>query len=159
MKRQLARRQRAVPICQRKLALVPLQLVNPVWVHDDAVDFNRHLQRFTLPPPSTPAQLEDAVARQNSDLLDRRRPLWRLFVIDGPLSGQWAYCTQVHHAVLDGLAGVLLAQALFDVTQKPCAMPRLAPEPWHHPGRGWRQPRSNTTLRSTSSCCAIRPMW
>ena len=57
---------------------------------------------------STPAQLEDAVARQNSDLLDRRRPLWRLFVIDGPLSGQWAYRTQVHHAVLDGLAGVLL---------------------------------------------------
>ena len=50
MKRQLARRQRAVPICQRKLALVPLQLVNPVWVHDDAVDFNRHVQRFTLPP-------------------------------------------------------------------------------------------------------------
>ena len=45
MKRQLARRQRAVPICQRKLALVPLQLVNPVWVHDDAVDFNRHVQR------------------------------------------------------------------------------------------------------------------
>ena len=134
LKRQMTSGLRAAPVFQRKLAPMPLQLANPVWVHDDAVDLDHHVQRLTRPPPGTQAQLEDTVARLRSDLLDRSRPLWRLFVIDGLHSGQWTCYIKLRHAVLDGQAGVLLAQALFDVTKKPRAMPRLAADPGKHPG-------------------------
>ncbi len=93
-------------------------------------------RRVTLPPPGTQAQLEDLTGRLHSVLLDRSRPLWRLYVIDGLASGQAGYYVKVHHAVLDGQAGVLLAQALFDVTPRPRATPRTrgGPAPAEHPG-------------------------
>ena len=100
---------------------MPLQFANPVWVDDDKVDLDYHVQRVTLPRPGTLAQLEDCAGRLHSELLDRSRPLWRLYVIDGLQTGQVGYYIKVHHAVLDGQAGVLLAQALFDVTPKPRA--------------------------------------
>ena len=107
------------PVLTRKLAPMPLQFANPVWVEEDRLDLDYHVQRVTLPSPGTQAQLEDCVGRLHSELLDRSRPLWRMAVIDGLQSGQVAYYFKVHHAVLDGQAGVLLAQALFDVTPKP----------------------------------------
>jgi WS/DGAT/MGAT family acyltransferase len=96
-----------------------------------------HVQHVKLPRPGTLAQFEACAAQLHAELLDRSRPLWRLVVIDGLQSGQVGYYIQVHHAVLDGQAGVLLAQALFDVTPKPRAVSRprrtaLA----EHPGTG-----------------------
>lgn len=137
VKRQMKQRLHLAPIFQRKLALMPLQFANPAWVNDDAVDLDYHVQRATLPAPGGQAELEDFAARRHSELLDRSRPLWRLWVIDGLASGQAGYYIKVHHAVLDGQAGVLLAQALFDLTPVPRAVPRarrkLAAE---HPGMG-----------------------
>jgi WS/DGAT/MGAT family acyltransferase len=119
IKRQLRRRLHLAPIFERKLAPMPLQFANPVWVQDDAVDLDHHVQRITLPGPGGQAELEDCVARLHGELLDRSRPLWRLYVLDGLASGQVGYYMKVHHAVLDGQAGVLLAQVLFDLTPKP----------------------------------------
>lgn len=136
LKRQMAGRLRLAPIFQRKLAPMPLQFANPVWVHDDAVDLDHHVQRISLPPPATLAQLEDCAARLHSELLERDRPLWRLYVIDGLDTGQVAYYFKVHHAVLDGQSGALLAAALFDLTPKPPAMRRVRHplrEPAEHP--------------------------
>ena len=90
--------------------------------------------------PGTQAQLEDCVGRLHSVLLDRSRPLWRMAVIDGLQSGQVAYYFQIHHAVLDGQAGVLLSQALFDLTPTPRAMPRGA-------GAACRAPRPGRARR------------
>ena len=134
VKRQMRRRLRLAPVLTRKLAPMPLQFANPVWVEEDRVDLDYHVQRITLPSPGTQAQLEDCAARQHSQLLDRSRPLWRMAVIDGLQSGQAAYYFKIHHAVLDGQAGVLLSQALFDLTPKPRALPRGAGAHAEHPG-------------------------
>ena len=129
VKRQLARRLRQAPVLHRKLAPMPLQFANPVWVEDDAVDIDYHVQRVTLPPPGTLAQFEDCAARLHAELLDRSRPLWRLHVIDGLESGQVGYYIKAHHAALDGQAGILLARTLFDLSPRP-------PAPRHAKGAG-----------------------
>ncbi len=139
IQRQLASRLHLAPVFLRKLAPMPLQFANPAWIREDHIDLAYHVQRLRLPPPGTQAQLEDCVARLHSELLDHTRPLWRLFVIDGLQSGQAAYYIKVHHAVLDGQAGVLLAQVLFDITPKPRALRasgRARVLPAEHPGIG-----------------------
>jgi WS/DGAT/MGAT family acyltransferase len=136
VKKLLARRLHLAPVFQRKLAPMPLQFANPAWIHDDNIDLDRHIQRVTLPPPGSPEQFEDCAARLHSQPLDRSRPLWQLTLIDGLRSGQVGYYFKAHHAVLDGQAGVLLAQVLFDVTDKPRAMPHphVGAKRAEHPG-------------------------
>ena len=134
IKRQMKSRMRLAPVFTRKLAPMPLQFANPVWVEDDRVDLDHHVHRVALPAPGTQAQLEDCAGRLHSQLLDRGRPLWRLYVFDGLASGQAAYYIKVHHAVLDGQAGVLLAQALFDVTAVARRVPRGNAAHGEHPG-------------------------
>jgi diacylglycerol O-acyltransferase len=134
IKRLMRARIRLAPVFTRKLAPMPLQFANPVWVKEDKVDLDHHVRRVTLPKPGTRAQFEDCAGRLHAELLDRSRPLWQLVVIDGLQSGQAAYYFKVHHAVVDGQAGVMLAQALFDLTPKPR---RIAPGeavPAEHPG-------------------------
>ncbi len=103
----------------RKLALMPFELSNPVWVEDDEVDIDYHIRRVTLPKPGTRKQLEQYVARLHSSLLDRSRPLWEFFVIDGLEDGNVALYTKVHHAGIDGQAGIALATAIMDPTPEP----------------------------------------
>jgi WS/DGAT/MGAT family acyltransferase len=134
VKRQMKQRVHLAPVFTRKLAPMPLQFANPAWIEDDEVDLDYHVQRLALAEPGTQAQLEDCTGRLHSELLDRSRPLWRLFVIEGLQSGQAAYYIKVHHAVLDGHAGVLLAQALFDVTSKAGRIRRGAAAHAEHPG-------------------------
>jgi WS/DGAT/MGAT family acyltransferase len=134
IRRQMKSRLHLAPVFTRRLAPMPLQFANPVWVEDDRVDLDYHVHRVTLPAPGRQAQLEDCTGRLHSELLDRHRPLWRLYVIDGLESGQAAYYIKIHHAVLDGQAGVLLAQALFDVSAKAPRIPHGAAAPGAHPG-------------------------
>lgn len=124
VRRQIAHRLPRVPVLTRRLAEMPLQFANPVWVHDAQVDLDAHVLHRRLPPPGSLAQLEDLVAALHAELLPRDRPLWRLVVVDGLASGLVGYYLQVHHAVLDGIAGVQLAQALFDTTPTPARAPR-----------------------------------
>jgi len=124
IKRQIFRRLHLVPIFQRKLASMPLQFASPVWIRDDDVDLDYHVQRVTLPPPGTLAQFEDCAGRLHSELMDRSRPLWRMYVIDGLQNGQVGFYMKAHHAALDGQAGVLLARAMFDLTPRPRAVRR-----------------------------------
>jgi WS/DGAT/MGAT family acyltransferase len=136
IKRQLARRLHLVPIFQRKLAPMPLQFAGPVWIRDDDVDLDYHVQRVTLPPPGTLAQFEDCAGRLHSELMDRSRPLWRVYVIDGLQSGQVGYYMKAHHAALDGQAAVLLARAMYDLTPRPRAVrsPQTGAGHGEHPG-------------------------
>jgi hypothetical protein len=78
----------------------------------------------TPPPPGTLAQFEDCAGRLHSELMDRSRPLWRVYVIDGLQSGQVGYYMKAHHAALDGQAAVLLARAMYDLTPQPRAVRR-----------------------------------
>ena len=110
----LAERLHTADVFTRKLALMPFDLSNPVWVEDEDIDLDHHVRHITLPKPGSNSQLQQYVARLHSTLLDRSRPLWEFFVIDGLRSGEVALYIKVHHARLDGQAGVALGRAILD---------------------------------------------
>ena len=114
-KQRVAERMHLADLFTRKLALIPFDLSNPVWVEDEDIDIEHHVRHITLPKPGSNRQLQQYVARLHSSLLDRSRPLWEFFIIDGLKSGQVALYTKAHHAGMDGQAGIAVAQALFDL--------------------------------------------
>jgi diacylglycerol O-acyltransferase len=117
------------PVFRRRLATVPFEFANPMWVEDRPVDLDYHFRRVVLPKPGTLVTLEARVATLHSELLDRERPLWMFYLIEGLASGQVAWYSKVHHASLDGAAGVLLANALLDPTPEPRKRPRPCQRP------------------------------
>lgn len=119
VRRLLARSLDLAPLYRRRLAEMPLHFANPVWVDGGGVDLDFHVRRHKLPRPGTRLQLERCTARLHAALMDRRKPLWEVHVIEGLQGGQVAFYMKVHHAVLDGAAGVALARALFDVAPTP----------------------------------------
>jgi diacylglycerol O-acyltransferase / wax synthase len=127
-KARVAERMHLAELFTRKLALMPFDLANPVWVPDDDIDLDYHVRHVSLPKPGSNRQLQQYVARLHSSLLDRSRPLWEFFVIDGLRSGQVALYAKVHHAGMDGQAGVAVAQAIFDLA----ATGREVPPPPAH---------------------------
>jgi diacylglycerol O-acyltransferase / wax synthase len=118
-KAQIGSRLHLAEVFERKLALMPFELSNPIWVDDDDVDLDYHVRRIILSKPGTLRQLEQYVARLHSSLMDRSRPLWEIYVIEGLESGQRALYSKVHHAAVDGQAGVALAKALYDTSPAP----------------------------------------
>ena len=124
---------------QSRLHLVPklrkhvrLPLVGesaPVWVDDPDFDIINHVHQAALPQPGDEAQLLDLCARLMACPLDRRHPLWDIWLIDGLEGGRVAVFEMLHHAMADGLAGVELATVLLDLEPR-------APVP--HPGDGWQ---------------------
>ena len=129
VKRWMATRMHLAAVFQRKLALMPFDLANPVWVDDEDVDLDYHVRHVILPRPGTMEQLEKYVARLHSSLLDRSRPLWEIYVIEGLHTGQVAIYNKMHHAAIDGQAGVAIAKALLSgsATPPPTKPPRARP--------------------------------
>jgi len=119
----VASRLHLVPVFTRRIATLPLDLASPVWVEDEAVDLDRHVRRVKLPAPGSMAQLESLVAKLHAEPLDRDRPLWQFTIIEGLASGEVAWYSKIHHATLDGAAGVRLAEALLDTTARPRKVP------------------------------------
>lgn len=118
----LSLRIKAMPEFREKLANSPLNLDHPVWVDDDAFDVNSHLHRIALPPPGGRAELSAICGHIASLPLDRRRPLWEMWVIEGVAGtdchrvgnpgGRLAVMTKVHHAGVDGVTGANLMSQL-----------------------------------------------
>ena len=119
VKAHVARRMHLAPVFTRKLALMPFDLANPVWIHDDDIDLDYHVRYMVLPKPGSLAQLEALAARLHSMLLDRSRPLWEFYIIEGLADGRIGFYGKVHHAAVDGQAGVAMATSLFDLTPEP----------------------------------------
>ena len=119
VKAHVAKRMHMAPVFTRKLALMPFDLANPVWIHDDDIDIDYHVRYMVLPKPGTLGQLEALAARLHSMLLDRSRPLWEFYVIEGLADGRIGFYGKVHHAAVDGQAGVAMATSLFDLTPEP----------------------------------------
>ena len=115
----LATRLDAAEIFRRKLANTTLALDHPSWVEDRAFDLDYHVRGLVLPQPGNFAQLEAAIARLHGERLDRTRPLWQFTIIEGLEDGRAALYSKVHHAALDGGAGMVLTQAMYDVTPQP----------------------------------------
>lgn len=123
IRRHVASRLALSPVFTRRLRPVPLALANPLWVDADRIDLRHHIRRLRLPPPGTQTQLEATVARLHGQLLDRRRPLWQMVVIEGLADGGCALYSKFHHAAIDGAAGVALAQVLLDPAPTPQGLP------------------------------------
>jgi WS/DGAT/MGAT family acyltransferase len=132
VKRWMATRMHLASVFQRKLALMPFDLANPVWVDDEEVDLDYHVRHVILPRPGTMEQLEKYVARLHSSLLDRSRPLWEIYVIEGLQTGQVAIYNKMHHAAIDGQAGVAITKALLSASAVPAPTKPPRPRPRTH---------------------------
>jgi WS/DGAT/MGAT family acyltransferase len=117
-----------VPRYRQRVAEVPGHLANPVWVDDPDFDIAYHVRRNGLPRPGTEAQLLDLVSRLASRPLDRTRPLWEMYLVEGLSRRRVAVITKTHPALVDGLSAIDIGQVLLDV--EPDA-PAPAPIPWH----------------------------
>jgi WS/DGAT/MGAT family acyltransferase len=109
----------SVPRYRQKIRWVPGHLANPVWVDDEDFDLTYHVRRSALPKPGSAEQLRALVARLQARQLDRERPLWELYLVEGLADGQFAMITKVHHAMVDGVSAVDIATLLLDVTPIP----------------------------------------
>lgn len=114
VKSMIGRRMHLSAVLTRKLAQMPFELAEPVWIDDDDIDLDYHVRSLTLRRPGTMEQLDQLISRLHSSLLDRSRPLWEMYVIEGLKSGQVAFYTKVHHSGVDGKAGAELAKVLYD---------------------------------------------
>lgn len=104
-----------VPRYRQRVQWVPGRLANPVWVDDPHFDPSYHVRRSALPRPGTPDQLRELVARIIPRPLDRSRPLWEVYFVEGLEGGRVAVLSKSHQALVDGVDTVDLGQVLLDV--------------------------------------------
>lgn len=122
-------RMHLAPIFEKRLARTVLELDHPAWVDAGEIDISYHLRRATLPAPGNWKQLEDLVGELHSTLLDRSRPLWQFTVIDGLEDGSVAIYSKIHHAAVDGGAGMAIAAALYDLSPQSRKVKPPEPKP------------------------------
>jgi len=128
-KQQLLERMDLLAPFRRRLIDVPLGLDLPYWIEDPDFDIDFHVRHHAVPPPGTPEQLGEIVSRIHARPLDRRKPLWELYVIEGVDGGRRvAQLTKVHHATIDGASGAQMLAAILD--SDPGARPRNEPVVW-----------------------------
>lgn len=114
-----AARLHLVPLLRQRLVEVPLGLGVPYWSDDPHFDLEYHLREIGLPPPGDGKQLGEQVSRIHARSLDRSRPLWEAYLVQGVEGGRAAVYTKVHHAVIDGISGAEILAAILDVTVEP----------------------------------------
>jgi diacylglycerol O-acyltransferase / wax synthase len=120
-----------VPRYRQKLAVPPLETGRPLWVDDPSFNLEYHLRHTALPEPGSEDQLRALAARIHSQRLDRTKPLWELWLVQGFEDGRFALISKTHHALVDGVAGVDLATVLFDLEPVPAGGPvSHEGEPW-----------------------------
>jgi WS/DGAT/MGAT family acyltransferase len=123
----------AVPRYRQRVRFVPFQLGRPVWVDDPHFNLVYHLRHTALPAPGGDHELRNLVGRVMSQQLDRNRPLWEMWMVEGLDRGHWAIVSKVHHCMVDGVSGTDLLSVVLDAEREP-APPLLdawkpAPEP------------------------------
>lgn len=123
-----------IPRYRQRLDWVPYDR-RPVWIDDDRFDFDYHVRHTSLPKPGSDRQLRELAGRIVSTKLDRAKPLWELWVVEGLSNSRWAIIAKIHHCMIDGLSGVDLTTILLNVVpvseieESPAWSPRPAPTP------------------------------
>lgn len=153
MTRLVQARLHLIPPFRRRLVQVPLGLDQPYWIEDPDFDVAFHVRELALPAPGDDRQLAEQVARLHARALDRRRPLWELYLIQGLAGGRQAIYSKVHHAAIDGVSGNDILGALLDLT------PDGRPEDDHPPQwSGDAVPRMATLLARSAISLTGHPV-
>ncbi len=130
---QIASRLHLVPRFRQKLRFVPFDQGRPVWVDDPHLNLDYHVRHTALPAPGSEEQLRNLAARVFSQQLDRTKPLWELWLVEGLEGERFAIVGKSHHALVDGVSGVDITTVLFDLepepSQPPMRLPQWAPRP------------------------------
>jgi WS/DGAT/MGAT family acyltransferase len=113
---------------RRRLVEVPLSLDHPWWIEDPNFDLSFHIRALNLARPGYVDQLAEQVARIHGRPMDRSRPLWEVYVIDGLASGRWALMSKYHHATIDGANGQLMLEMMTSLS--PDSDNLLGAVPW-----------------------------
>ncbi|RRQ26508.1 wax ester/triacylglycerol synthase family O-acyltransferase [Rhodococcus sp. Eu-32] len=116
-----------VPRYRQKVREVAFGLARPVWVDDPDFDITYHIRRSALPKPGSDEQLHDLVARLTSRPLDRTRPLWEMYLVEGLSKNRFAIFTKSHSALVDGEKALEIGQVILDASKSP---PPMAEELW-----------------------------
>ncbi|EWT00823.1 diacylglycerol O-acyltransferase [Intrasporangium oryzae NRRL B-24470] len=109
----------AIPRFRQKVRDVPGRIGNPVWVDDEGFDMSYHVRRAALPRPGSDRQLQDFVARVQPRRLDRTRPLWEVYLVEGLQGGRFAIVTKTHQALIDGVNALDIAHVIVDSVPEP----------------------------------------
>ncbi len=123
VKETVAERLHLVPQFRRRLVTVPFNLHHPLWVEDPDFDLDFHVRHIAVPAPGGDPELADLAADILSRQLDRSKPLWEIWVVEGLANGHIAAVTKMHHSTVDGVSGANILVHLLD----------LAPDPAEHP--------------------------
>ena len=123
-----------VPRFRQKLAFPPLETGRPLWIDDPCFNLEYHVRHTALPAPGSEEQLRALAARLHSQALDRTKPLWEIWLVQGLEGGRFALLSKSHHALVDGISGVDLVTVLFDLQPVAAEV--------EHSGTPWR-PRSS----------------
>jgi diacylglycerol O-acyltransferase / wax synthase len=142
----IAGRLALVPRYRQKVRQLPLDIGRPVWVDDARFDIRYHVRQTALPAPGGDEQLSRLMERVMGQRLDRERPLWEDWLVEGLAGGRWALISKVHHCMVDGISGTSLYLRMFD----------LSPQPSPPVEDNWRPAPEPSTLELTAA--AVRDL-
>jgi diacylglycerol O-acyltransferase / wax synthase len=117
-----------VPRFRQKLRFVPFGQGRPVWVDDPHLNLDYHVRQTALPAPGSDEQLRNLASRIFSQQLDRSKPLWELWLVEGLSGDRFAIVGKSHHALVDGVSGVDITTVLFDLEEEPISQPARPPK-------------------------------
>jgi WS/DGAT/MGAT family acyltransferase len=118
-----------VPRYRQRVRTVPLAVSAPAWIEDPHFSLDYHMRHTAIPAPGSETQLRQMASRVFSQHLDRSRPLWELWVVEGLRDGRWALLSKVHHCMVDGVAATDLMSVMFSDTTARSVAGKWAPAP------------------------------
>jgi WS/DGAT/MGAT family acyltransferase len=124
----IASRLHLVPRFRQKLRFIPFGQGRPVWIDDPHLNLDYHVRQTALPAPGSEEQLRNLAARIFSQQLDRSKPLWELWLVEGLDGDRFAIVGKSHHALVDGVSGVDITTVLFDLEKEPENPPAMPPK-------------------------------
>jgi WS/DGAT/MGAT family acyltransferase len=127
-----------VPRYRQRLTFPPLESGRPMWIDDASFNLEYHVRHTALPEPGSEEQLRNLTARVFSQQLDRSKPLWEFWLVQGLEGGRFALIAKTHHALVDGVAGVDLSTVIFDLQPTPQEVP--------HEDGAWQPRREPSSL-------------
>jgi WS/DGAT/MGAT family acyltransferase len=148
IRRLVGERLAELPQLRYRVSEIPFGLDRPWYLDDESPDLDFHIRHIALPSPGGRAELDALVARLWSYQLDRSKPLWEMWFIEGLRDGRVGLLTKIHHCLVDGVSGAGVSEILFDVTPQP--RPPSAP-----PAQPGRPPRPELRLLGAAVNVAV----